>query len=93
MKASSLKKKSSKGIRARTLAGEIIPVIGGSAFKNKGVQAMLDAVVEYLPAPNGSQADTRLVGKWRSTLRVQRMTKRLLLHWRSKLQLTLSWVR
>ena len=39
------------GIRARTLAGEIIPVIGGSAFKNKGVQAMLDAVIEYLPAP------------------------------------------
>jgi elongation factor G len=39
------------GIRARTLAGEIIPVIGGSAFKNKGVQAMLDAVIEYLPSP------------------------------------------
>ncbi len=41
-----------QGIRIRTLAGEIIPVIGGSAFKNKGVQAMLDAVIEYLPAPN-----------------------------------------
>jgi len=40
-----------QGIRARTLAGEIIPVLGGSAFKNKGVQAMLDAVIEYLPAP------------------------------------------
>lgn len=39
------------GIRARTLSGEIVPVLGGSAFKNKGVQAMLDAVVEYLPAP------------------------------------------
>jgi elongation factor G len=39
------------GIRARTLANEIIPVIGGSAFKNKGVQAMLDAVIEFLPAP------------------------------------------
>jgi elongation factor G len=39
------------GIRARTLAGEIVPVIGGSAFKNKGVQAMLDAVIEYLPSP------------------------------------------
>lgn len=39
------------GIRTRTLAGEIIPVLGGSAFKNKGVQAMLDAVIEYLPAP------------------------------------------
>jgi len=40
-----------EAIRARTLAGEIIPMVCGSAFKNKGVQAMLDAVVEYLPAP------------------------------------------
>ena len=38
-------------LRARTLAGEIQPVLCGSAFKNKGVQRMLDAVVEYLPAP------------------------------------------
>jgi elongation factor G len=44
------------GIRARTLAGEIIPVIGGSAFKNKGVQAMLDAVIEYLPSPTEVKA-------------------------------------
>ncbi len=44
------------GIRARTLAGEIVPVIGGSAFKNKGVQAMLDAVIEYLPAPTEVKA-------------------------------------
>ena len=41
-----------RGIRARTLAGEIIPVLAGSAFKNKGVPAVLDAVVEYLPAPD-----------------------------------------
>jgi len=40
------------GIRARTIASEIVPVFGGSAFKNKGVQAVLDAVIEYLPAPN-----------------------------------------
>lgn len=39
------------GIRKRTLANEVVPVIGGSAFKNKGVQAMLDAVVQYLPSP------------------------------------------
>ncbi|WP_045860747.1 elongation factor G [Teredinibacter purpureus] len=39
------------GIRSRTLANDIVPVLGGSAFKNKGVQAMLDAVIEYLPAP------------------------------------------
>jgi len=39
------------GLRARTLAAEIVPMLCGSAFKNKGVQAMLDAVIEYLPAP------------------------------------------
>ena len=39
------------GLRARTLANEIVPVLGGSAFKNKGVQAMLDAVIEYMPSP------------------------------------------
>ncbi|WP_024462566.1 elongation factor G [Marinimicrobium sp. LS-A18] len=44
------------GIRARTLANEIVPVLGGSAFKNKGVQAVLDAVIEYLPAPNQVRA-------------------------------------
>ncbi|TCJ12372.1 elongation factor G [Parasulfuritortus cantonensis] len=38
-------------LRARTLAGEIVPMMCGSAFKNKGVQAMLDAVVEYMPSP------------------------------------------
>ncbi|HLD84780.1 MAG TPA: elongation factor G, partial [Coxiellaceae bacterium] len=40
-----------QGIRARTLANEIVPVFCGSAFKNKGVQALLDGVVEYLPSP------------------------------------------
>jgi elongation factor G len=44
------------GIRKRTLANEIVPVLGGSAFKNKGVQAMLDAVVEYLPSPTEVKA-------------------------------------
>ena len=39
------------GLRARTLRNEIIPMCCGSAFKNKGVQAMLDAVVMYLPSP------------------------------------------
>ena len=45
-----------EGIRARTLANEIVPVLGGSAFKNKGVQAVLDAVVEYLPSPTEVKA-------------------------------------
>ena len=40
-----------KGLRLRTINFEIVPMLCGSAFKNKGVQAMLDAVIEYLPAP------------------------------------------
>ncbi|MFP4602882.1 MAG: elongation factor G [Halochromatium sp.] len=39
------------GIRKRCIANEIVPMLCGSAFKNKGVQAMLDAVVRYLPSP------------------------------------------
>ncbi len=45
-----------QGIRIRTLANEIVPALCGSAFKNKGVQAMLDAVIEYLPAPTEVKA-------------------------------------
>jgi elongation factor G len=40
-----------QAIRAGTLAGEIVPVLNGSAFKNKGVQPLLDAIVDYLPSP------------------------------------------
>ncbi len=40
-----------KALRQRTIAGEIVPMLCGSAFKNKGVQAMLDAVVDFLPSP------------------------------------------
>ncbi len=39
------------GLRERTIKGEIVPMLCGSAFKNKGVQAMLDAVIDYMPAP------------------------------------------
>ena len=45
-----------EGIRVRTLANEIVPALCGSAFKNKGVQAMLDAVIHYLPAPTEVKA-------------------------------------
>ncbi|MEO1082591.1 MAG: elongation factor G [Pseudomonadota bacterium] len=44
------------GIRTRTLANEIVPVMGGSAFKNKGVQAVLDGVIEFMPAPTEVKA-------------------------------------
>ncbi|MBP0050136.1 elongation factor G [Marinobacterium sp. AK62] len=44
------------GLRARTLNNEIILMLAGSAFKNKGVQAMLDAVIEYLPSPTEVKA-------------------------------------
>ena len=39
------------GLRTRTIASEIVPMLCGSAFKNKGVQAMLDAVLDFMPAP------------------------------------------
>lgn len=40
-----------QGLRQRTLAGEIVPTLCGTAFKNKGVQAMLDAIIRYMPSP------------------------------------------
>ena len=63
-----------RGIRQRTLNNEVVPVFCGSAFKNKGVQALLDGIVEYLPAPQdvppvrgiaqqGSEADIEAVRK------------------------------
>ncbi|QEY59812.1 elongation factor G [Pseudomonas sp. C27(2019)] len=44
------------GLRARTIAGEIVPAVCGSSFKNKGVPLVLDAVIDYLPAPTEIQA-------------------------------------
>ena len=44
------------GLRQRTIAREIVPCLCGTAFKNKGVQAMLDAVIDYLPAPDEVEA-------------------------------------
>jgi|TARA_B100002003_G_C14156223_1_gene556706 elongation factor G len=45
-----------QAVRERTLANEIVPTLCGSAFKNKGVQAVLDAVIDYLPAPTEVKA-------------------------------------
>ncbi len=45
-----------QGLRTGTLANEIVPVLCGTAFKNKGVQALLDAVVQYMPAPTEVKA-------------------------------------
>ena len=45
------------GLRIQTLANGIVPTLCGSAFKNKGVQAMLDAVIDYLPSPLDVPAD------------------------------------
>ncbi len=50
-----------QGLRIRTLANEIVPCLCGSAFKNKGVQTMLDAVVDFLPAPNEVKAVTGML--------------------------------
>ena len=47
----SLKRKYMKGIRNATIAVKMIPVTCGSSYKNKGVQQMLDAVVDYMPSP------------------------------------------
>src|SRR5205823_11148489 len=38
-------------LRKATISGKVVPVLAGAAFKNKGVQALLDAVVDYLPSP------------------------------------------
>ncbi len=50
-----------QGLRTRTISGELVPMMCGSAFKNKGVQSLLDAIVDFLPAPNDLPAVTGLV--------------------------------
>lgn len=50
-----------QGIRTRTLANEIVPIFCGSAFKNKGVQALLDGVIEYMPSPTEVPAITGIL--------------------------------
>ena len=45
-----------QGLRVRTISNEIVPALCGSAFKNKGVQAVLDSVIDFLPAPDEVEA-------------------------------------
>lgn len=79
------------GIRKRTLANEIIPVFGGSAFKNKGVQAVLDAVIEYMPSPKEVKAIQGTIDDEVSSLKsVKLMMMHHLQHWHLRLQLTHS---
>ena len=59
------------GIRKRTLANEIIPVFGGSAFKNKGVQAVLDAVIELMPSPKEVKAIEGILDDGKDTVEVR----------------------
>ncbi|NKB38055.1 MAG: elongation factor G [Gammaproteobacteria bacterium] len=56
-----------QGLRIRTLSNEVVPTLCGSAFKNKGVQAMLDAVVEYMPAPTDVPAIKGLLDDGKDT--------------------------
>ncbi|MFW5447594.1 MAG: elongation factor G [Methylophagaceae bacterium] len=57
-----------QGIRLQTLANQIVPAFCGSAFKNKGVQAMLDAVIEYMPAPTDVPAITGVLDDKNETI-------------------------
>ncbi|KAA6185001.1 elongation factor G [Thiohalocapsa marina] len=62
------------GLRARTLTSEIVPMLCGSAFKNKGVQAMLDAVIEYMPAPTDVAAIQGVLDDAAETVEERRST-------------------
>jgi elongation factor G len=58
-----------EGLRKRTLACELVPMLCGSAFKNKGVQAMLDGVIDYMPAPVDVEGIKGLTEKGESDVR------------------------
>ncbi|MDB2544923.1 elongation factor G [Woeseiaceae bacterium] len=58
-----------KGLRKRTIAGEIVITTCGSAFKNVGVQSLLDAVIEFMPSPNDVPAITGMLGNEKESFR------------------------
>jgi elongation factor G len=57
------------GLRKGTLSGKIVPMVCGSAFKNKGVQLLLDAVIDYLPAPSDVKPVTGLLSSGEEAIR------------------------
>jgi elongation factor G len=57
------------GLRKGTLSGKIVPMVCGSAFKNKGVQLLLDAVIDYLPSPNDVKPVTGLLASGEESIR------------------------
>ena len=61
-----------EGIRQRTLANQLIPVFCGSAFKNKGVQAILDGVIDFLPAPDDVKVVREAVGEEEAPQKVRK---------------------
>ena len=65
-----------EGIRRRTLANQLIPVFCGSAFKNKGVQAILDGVIDFLPAPDDVKAVREAVGEEETSRKVRKSDDR-----------------
>ncbi len=74
-------------LRKGTLALDFVPVLGGSAFKNKGVQPLLNAVIDYLPSPLDVvdyMASSRVMKPKSVTSPAVRMTKWPSRRWRSK---------
>ena len=80
-----------QGLRIRTISNEIVPMLCGSAFKNKGVQAMLDAVLDYLPSPVDIQAINGR-RKMASPANATRVTKSHSRGWHSRLLPIRMWV-
>ena len=83
--------KFNRGIRVRTLSSEIVPVFCGSAFKNKGVQAVLDAIIYFMPSPIDVPA---FAESWTTRAKVfaGRMMRTPSRRWLSRSRRTRLWV-